>query len=192
MQGVSCQLHALSVPAEKDNRLFHLFEVNPGIEAGAEGPFVGNTENRQRIGVDKPARKVALAGNRYDRFRTYFLHDLPRKRTARCNKKVELIGISDLYEILDLAPAAPFAVIDVMREADLTVIDLKAVGKKDEDLLCFFLLGPDQSVVHRNDCVLERLFFALQECSNEHEQRVHHLEDNAPRQPTDVQMPSLP
>jgi len=96
-----------------------------------------------------------------------------------------------LYEILDLTPAASLAIIDVMGKPYRTVVDLKTVGKEDENPLRFSLLCLHQPVVHADDRVLEHFLFALPECGNKHKNRVKDLQNNATEKPTKDQNSSL-
>jgi len=97
------------------------------------GPIIQNSDHRHGVGIDDSAAQVALAGNRYDDIRPRLLHNTAGDGSTRRNeqREVELLGYSD--KVLDRTAAAPFAIPDIVGNADFTIADLQAVREQKEN-----------------------------------------------------------
>ncbi len=175
-----CRSGFLSVSAEEPYRLFHLLEIDAGIEARAERPLVIDAHNRKREGVYKAARKIAFAGHSNNRLRPGIHHDLPGDSSARRHEYIEAVFFGDPYKVLYLASPAPFAIIDIMGESDRALVYLQAVRKQDKYFFRTELLSADKSVVEGDHVTLKALFPLFEKGAEKHKKRIKHLKDKSP------------
>ncbi len=168
-----------SCPAEEFYCLFHLFEVDPRIQARAEGPLIRDAERRKGVGIDNSARQIPFARHRNDRLGPGFGHDLPGQRSTGRNEEVKSVFIGDFYQVANLASAASCAIVDVVGVPDITLRRLETVWKKEEDIFRPESLPPDEPVVQLNDSALKAFFPALEKGAEEHEKGIENLQHRA-------------
>lgn len=169
-----------SVAAEEPDSLFHLLEVDAGIEARAERPLVIDAHDREGKGIYKPARKIAFAGHRNNRLRPGIHHDLPGDSAARRHEKIEAVFFGDPYKVLYLASPASFAVMDIMGKSDRALVYLQAVREQEKYLFRPELLSADKSVVEGDHETLKALSPLLEKGADKHKKRIKHLKDQSP------------
>ena len=171
-----------SVGAKKGNGVLHATKVYPGIEAWAKRTLVRDAKDRHGKRVGQAAREVALTGNGDNRLRTNVFHDPSGKSAARCDEKINAQFIGDLDKVLDLAASASFTIMDIVGNPDCAFIELKAMGKEEENFLRLRPLGTDEPVVQVDHDALKILAGSLCKGADEHEKGIQNLQDDSPQE----------
>ena len=138
----------------------HLLDIHLGIDAGTIGPFIQNSDHRNRITVLNATGQIELTGHGHDGLRPVLHDDSSRQRPSRGHSDLHLILIGELNQIFDFTLPATLAVFDISRDLDLTVKILNAVGKKDQESIWPgpVMVGSDKMVIQLDEGLLNLLF----------------------------------
>ena len=117
---------------EVEQGLLYLGDINTGIVAGAIGTLIEDAYDRNGVGVLDTGGQIEFAGNGHNGLRPDFNDNSPGQRPSRGHGDIYLITLGKLGEILDLAFAAPLAVLNVSRNLDVAIEILDTLGQQEE------------------------------------------------------------
>lgn len=117
---------------EVEQSVLYLGDINAGIIAGAVGTLIEDTEDRDGVGISDTARQIEFTGNGNNGLRLHFDDNSPGQRPSRGDGDFDLVTLGKLKELLDLAFAAPLAVLNVARDLNVTIEILDALGQQEE------------------------------------------------------------